>query len=659
MAEIYLARAIGSDQEIRPVVLKRILPHLAERKDFVTMFLDEARIAGRLDHPNIAKVHELVMDGRTPLQVVEFIEGVSFLDWMTLTQDEPMSFGAVVEALRQVCVGLGYAHALSDEAGAPLNIIHRDISPQNLLLDTSGMVKLIDFGVAKAAIRSDRTQAGVLKGKYPYMAPERIKGIGEDQRSDLFSVGIVAYELTTRKRLFWRESDFQTLSAIVHEDVPPIRRVWPDAPTAWDEWLSKALARDPDDRFDSAEEMATWLAQIVSIQDLDGGREQLSGLSQRLMRVVNEMRLKGVEHDSDTVAKAMTLPDLQAYFSEGTATGEDSARDNTAVDDQPGAALRDTSPAPAYEDTQHDAVPIAEVVDETPESRVKRRQELQEWTAQVQQKGGGRPAISPKSSKNRSELSHLPQLAAIPDLTGLKTKTLPQCITYALTVVRMRKSRREAIQALQWEVEKLEREKGGLLLRLGRRLRHAAPDIDGHLAKLLDSYELQRGIPSGVGSSPSLVRARAEISAQLPELERDVAAARAAGLDEPLAAAEAMLYFARQRLAEIDLQAPTEAQAKSEGRSDPQRGGQLLTDLGRAALQQPANFEQANDLYHALERCQGDLEKCRSRGLEEQRLLDEYERRPVTVAILCLVIPLLSILAVGALFAIKASGAGG
>ncbi len=663
MADIYLAREIGAGQESRPVVLKRILPHLAERKDFVTMFLDEARIAGRLDHPNIAKVFELVMENGSPLQVVEFIEGVSFLDWMTLTQDQPVDFAVVVEALRQVCVGLSYAHRLDDTDGTPLNIIHRDISPQNLLVDTSGLVKLIDFGVAKAAIRTDRTQAGVLKGKYPYMAPERIKGIGEDQRSDLFSVGIVAYELTTRKRLFWRESDFQTLTAIVHEDVPSIRRIWPEAPAAWEKWLSKALHRDPDLRFESADEMAGWLGQLASVQGLEDGRVRLAELSRHLLRLSNESKLSGDDHVADTVAKAMTLPDLQAYFDEGTIPGEALPGETTAVDEPADVALRDTSPAPAYEEAQVDAVPIAEVIDEVIDDEVEppaeRRQELREWTARVHEDAGKkRPAVLPKTAREGAALSHIPQLDAIPVLAGMKTKTLPQCITYSLAVRRMRKARLEAIQALQWEAEKLEHERGELMLRLGQRLRHAAPQIDAGLARLLDALDARETSSTGVEMPLGLSRELREVNSQIPQLERDVADARAAGPEEPLAAAEAMLYFAQQRLAELEAKLPPESTQPT----DPQIKGQrekLLTDLGRTALQHKAFSESAGDVYLALERCQSELEKCRSRGREEQHLLDVYERRPVAVAFLCVLIPLLSVLAVAALFALKASAGGG
>jgi serine/threonine protein kinase len=681
MADIHLARDLERPDHDPPVVLKRILPHLAEREDFVRMFLDEARIASRLDHPNIAHVHDLIQDGPIPLQVVEFVQGVSLLDWMTLTIGEPVDIGLILEALGQVCVGLDYAHRLADHDGSPLNIIHRDISPQNLLIDVSGMVKLIDFGVAKAAIRTDRTQAGVLKGKYPYMAPERIKGQAEDHRSDLFSLGVVGYELTTRHRLFWRSSDFQTLSAIVKEDVPPLRKVWREAPPAFEEWLARALARDPNVRFQSAGEMADGLLRIAHDLGLEGERPRLGQLARRLQELVTGKRMADAEEGADTVAKALTMPELSAYFEEGTATSR--ADPKPFFDDNTPTALDDVTPAAFEPEPPPPEVPLARMVADDPcEPSLRpaaasgpeaRRQELREWTARTQEATTQRPpAQRPPAQRpslpageaqpqtcdeSKGAISHIPQLSEIPDLGRRRTSTLFDCLSYALAVIRMRRARRAAIEALSWEVERLERERGELLIRLGKRLRDVASGIDPSISSKLDAFDRAEGRPPESPQTP-LARELADIEARLPDLTDDVDKARQLG-GEPLEAAEAMMYFARVRVAEINAALGQERQNPTPPpQIDPkirERREKLLADLGRVAWHHRAFAERANDLYHPLDRCGRLLELCRARSLEEERAQGEFERRPVAVAFLCLLIPALSVAVLITLFALRAT----
>jgi serine/threonine protein kinase len=216
MAEVFKAKTFGVEGFEKIIAIKKILPAMAEDADFIQMFIDEAKIAGQLNHANICQIFELGKIDDSHFIAMEYIWGKDLLQiqnrFRRLKKHMPVQMAAFV--MGKVCEGLDYAHRKKDATGKPLNIIHRDVSPQNVITSYDGEVKVIDFGIAKAASRSSKTQAGVLKGKFGYMSPEQIGGKPLDQRTDIFAVGTILYELLTSERLFMGESDFATLEKI-------------------------------------------------------------------------------------------------------------------------------------------------------------------------------------------------------------------------------------------------------------------------------------------------------------------------------------------------------------------------------------------------------------------------------------------------------------
>ena len=269
MAEIFLARPNGADKHAL-MVLKRILPHLAEDEHFVTMFRDEADLASQLNHRNICQVQAFGEFASTWFIAMEYLHGVPLSRMMTrLSKAGKMLDARVVAGLIvQACEGLHAAHEARGADGALLNVVHRDVSPPNIMLTGDGIVKLLDFGIAKARGANSRTRTGTVKGKNAYMSPEQILGKPLDRRSDVFALAIVMYELLAIKRLFHRESDFLTFKAITEEPIPDIHDRRPDLPPGMRAALRQAMARDPNGRFDTA--MAFGNALRNSVATLGG-----------------------------------------------------------------------------------------------------------------------------------------------------------------------------------------------------------------------------------------------------------------------------------------------------------------------------------------------------------------------------------------------------
>jgi eukaryotic-like serine/threonine-protein kinase len=266
MGEIFVARQGGAGGFEKRVVIKRLLPHLAEDGNFIAMLLDEARIAARLSHPNVCQVHELgEVDGKHYI-AMEYLEGGTAAQILRKARRAgvPLSFSLVAGLLRQVCDGLHHAHELADATGAPLGLVHRDVTPSNLFLTVPGVVKLLDFGVAKSKDALARTSTGALKGKFAYMSPEQVLGKDLDRRSDIFSLGSVYFELLTGKRLFWRESEYHMFQAIVEEPIPAVTSLRADVPRAVVEVVERAMSRDREERFASAAELGEAIERAMS-----------------------------------------------------------------------------------------------------------------------------------------------------------------------------------------------------------------------------------------------------------------------------------------------------------------------------------------------------------------------------------------------------------
>ncbi|MCA9553884.1 MAG: protein kinase, partial [Myxococcales bacterium] len=265
MAELFLAKQVGMEGFERVVAIKRILAHLAYDEEFINMFRDEARIVAKLTHPNIVQIYDLGKADDSYFIAMEYIPGrnLSSVAKKARAREEKLPPTYIARCVGQACEGLHYAHTRADMNGRPLRIVHRDVSPQNIIVSFEGTVKLVDFGIAKAATKIAHTRAGVLKGKYAYMSPEQIRGEEVDARSDLFAAGIVLYELLCGRRPFEKENSIQTLKAIVQERHRDCRDLNADIPDALAEIIDRALEKDRNRRYQDAQELQIALEDFV------------------------------------------------------------------------------------------------------------------------------------------------------------------------------------------------------------------------------------------------------------------------------------------------------------------------------------------------------------------------------------------------------------
>jgi eukaryotic-like serine/threonine-protein kinase len=272
MAEVFLALGPGE----RPVAVKRLLPGYADDREIVTMFLDEARIAVQLDHPSIVRVHELGRVGESYYIAMEYVPGTDLYELLARLgargQRLPVPLAAHV-AMR-ICAALDHAHRQRDAEGRPLGVVHRDVSPQNVLLSFDGEVKLIDFGIARAAHRARPGEERVLRGKLGYMSPEMARGLPVDRRSDVFAAATVLHEMLTGERLFAGGPELAVLQRVRNAEVPPPSRWNPALPAALEQAVMRALAREVEDRTPWASELARDLEVVAH----PAGRLALAGL---------------------------------------------------------------------------------------------------------------------------------------------------------------------------------------------------------------------------------------------------------------------------------------------------------------------------------------------------------------------------------------------
>ncbi|MCK5800616.1 MAG: serine/threonine protein kinase, partial [Deltaproteobacteria bacterium] len=266
MAEIYRAEAELIQGLKKQVAIKRILPHLTKNEKFVAMFLDEAKLSLYLDHANIVHVFDIGRSGETYFIVMEYVHGPN----LRSVNESMRRLGQLIKIeeaifmMMEVCKGLGYAHDMvSPEDGQSLKIVHRDVSPPNILLSRNGEVKLVDFGLAKAASQVEQTDPGVVKGKFSYLSPEAASGQTVDFRSDLFAVGIILFEVLTGRRLFLGETDYQTVELVRKANVPSLATINPQIPPELDQIVHKSLARDANQRYQHAYEFQDALAQFL------------------------------------------------------------------------------------------------------------------------------------------------------------------------------------------------------------------------------------------------------------------------------------------------------------------------------------------------------------------------------------------------------------
>ena len=268
MANVYRARTDGPDGTAREVVIKRVLPELSRHPEFSSMLVAEARLSARLSHPNIVEIYELGRVGDEYFVAMELVDGVDLVRLLNrcIRAERPLPVGSGCLVVTELARALAYAHDLCDTEGRPLSIVHRDVTPSNVMVTRTGGIKLLDFGVAKAAehIRDERTRTGTLRGKVNYLSPEIADGLPADRRADIFALGIVLHECLTLKRLFKAEGDLQTLRLIRDAKVAPPSTVRPDVPPELDRVVLKMLARDPEARYADCNQLLADLSPITA-----------------------------------------------------------------------------------------------------------------------------------------------------------------------------------------------------------------------------------------------------------------------------------------------------------------------------------------------------------------------------------------------------------
>ncbi len=266
MAEIFLARGVSAAGVERHCVLKRILRNRASDLHFVRMFLDEARLAAQLNHPNVAQVYDIGKLADSYFFTMEYVHGetVRALLQRARSLRRELPLGAVLTVITGAAAGLHHAHERLGLDGRPLGIVHRDVSPSNLMVSYEGGVKVVDFGVAKAADRMSETRSGTVKGKISYLSPEQCRGAPVDRRSDLFALGIVMWEMVTGERLYRRASDFENMSAIVNEPTPPPSTRRRGIPPELDVIVMRLLAKDAAERYQNADDLIEAVEQVAA-----------------------------------------------------------------------------------------------------------------------------------------------------------------------------------------------------------------------------------------------------------------------------------------------------------------------------------------------------------------------------------------------------------
>ena len=345
MAELYLAKLVGAGGFEKLVAVKRMLPHLNDDPVFVGMFENEGRIAARLNHPNVCTVYELGEAKGGLFLAMEFLQGLSWSEIVDrLPREDQMICARIITGvLVQACAGLAYAHDFADVDGTPMPVVHRDVSPANLFVQKSGVVKLLDFGVSKVLTEGRSTRTGIIKGKLPYMAPEQIRGEPVDRRADVFSLGACAWEAATGRLLFERPSDYQIWKAVTEEPIPPFAS---GDLQVLEPVILSALQREREDRCGSMQELAARLRTAVEpfggpcspgeLAALLVGRfsDQLETLNRRLASVVQRFRPTDEEDPTTRRAelkRSVTETNINAVGASDEDTA-DTADDNTVID---------------------------------------------------------------------------------------------------------------------------------------------------------------------------------------------------------------------------------------------------------------------------------------------------------------------------------------
>ncbi|MFO0548243.1 MAG: serine/threonine-protein kinase [Polyangiaceae bacterium] len=265
MAEVFIAESAGIEGFKKRVAIKRVLPHLSEKKRFISMFLDEARLSAQLSHSNCVQVFDIGVGDNTYFIVMEYVDGADLKAVVDYLKANGRIFPVEIAVLItvRICEGLTYAHELVSGENKPLEIVHRDMSPPNVLITKHGEVKIVDFGLAKASSQLEKSEPGIIKGKFSYLSPEAASGGDVDQRTDIFAVGIILWELLAGKRLFLGDTDFATVKMVQQANIPSLAAMRKDVPEELDRILARSMARDIDFRYRSARDLGRDLTAFL------------------------------------------------------------------------------------------------------------------------------------------------------------------------------------------------------------------------------------------------------------------------------------------------------------------------------------------------------------------------------------------------------------
>ncbi len=360
MADALLAMLQGAMGFQKPVVLKRMHASLGRDSHFVKMFLDEARLAARLGHANVVATSEVGECEGHYFIAMDYLEGVS-LDRIArkyIHDGREVPLGLLLRVLCDCLDGLHYAHELRDYDGAPLGVVHRDVTPSNLFVTSSGVAKVLDFGIAKASTQDEATRTGMLKGKLAYMSPEQFYDAPIDRRSDVWSMGVVVWEMVTGRRLFKGANDAQTYRNIMGAEIPPVGSYRRDAPAALDAVIARALARDREQRYQSAEEMRRGLDDVLHGWLANTShREVAAEIAAHFGETLDESR-RAIHEFTRRPPKVVEAPRRD---------DDDDDENPTEVNSKLGAALKGLQPqgiAPIAPSPQRDVPATASTLDE-------------------------------------------------------------------------------------------------------------------------------------------------------------------------------------------------------------------------------------------------------------------------------------------------------
>src|SRR5690348_9117448 len=292
MAEVFRAESAGLEGFKKQVAIKRVLPHLSEKKKFISMFLDEARLSAHLSHSNCVQVFDIGVGDNAYFIVMEYVDGADLKAVLeTLKQHgREMAIEDAVFIAINIWEGLCYAHEVTDHDGRPFAVVHRDVSPPNVLMTKHGEIKIVDFGLAKASSQLEKSEPGIIKGKFSYLSPEAAMGQDVDSRTDIFAVGIILWELLAGQRLFLGETDFQTVKKVQQANVPPISQINRKVPPELERIVNKALAKDTLQRYATARELGQDLVRFLFTYGQSVSTFDISTIVQGTMRERQRVR---------------------------------------------------------------------------------------------------------------------------------------------------------------------------------------------------------------------------------------------------------------------------------------------------------------------------------------------------------------------------------